>query len=91
MNAPRLVVVSLALASLGACASPGSAPKHAPKTESILEVLDRAESAPPQSSPHMTCPAGTVTYCENNVGLTRCGCQDPEEVKRWLKRAFPGN
>lgn len=82
MNAPRLVVVSLALASLGACASPGPAPKN----ESILEVIDRAEAAPAQSQGQ--CPAGAVTYCENDVGTVRCGCQNSEEVRAWLRRAF---
>jgi hypothetical protein len=84
MNAPRLVVVSLALASLGACASSGPT-QTPPKTESILEVLDRAESSTPQQG---RCPAGGVTYCVNDIATVHCSCQDPDEVRAWLRRSF---
>jgi hypothetical protein len=86
MNAPRLVVVSCALASLGACASSGPTQKPQ-KTESILEVLDRAESIAPEQL-QGRCPAGAVSYCVNEVTKLRCSCQDPDEVRAWLQRSF---
>jgi hypothetical protein len=90
MNARQLVVASLALASLGACASPGPVPQ----SESRLEVLERAEaapSAPAPAAPGKACPADRVTYCEHDSGTVRCSCQDREEVRRWMVRSFGVN
>ena len=88
MNASRLVVVSVALASLSACATRGPAPEN----ESILDVLDRAEAAPAAHAPaaNMSCPVGAVRYCEHDTGTVRCTCHDPSEVRAWLRQAYGG-
>src|SRR5262249_562855 len=85
MNTPRVVVVSLALANLVACASSGPAPKTE-QAGSILEVLDQARSSAPRADGK--CPVGAVTYCETDMGRTRCTCHDPEAVRAWLRHSF---
>ena len=84
MNARRVLIVGLALVSVGACAS--RAP--IPQTESILEVIDQAHSATPETQGK--CPAGAVTYCELDSGRRKCSCTDAEEMRSWLRRSFGG-
>jgi hypothetical protein len=84
MNARLLVVAGLALVSIGGCAS--RAPVQ--KERSILEVIDQAQNVAPTQG--LSCRGGAVTYCENDLGVKRCTCRDPEEVRAWLRRSFGG-
>jgi hypothetical protein len=83
MKARLVIVAGLALVSLGACAT--RVPTQ--KNDSILEVIDQAKNATPAQA---SCVGGAVTYCENEMGLKRCSCRDPEEVRAWLRRSFGG-
>jgi hypothetical protein len=81
MNARLLFVAALALASISACASQAPAVRD----QSILEVIDQAQSA--ANTREQNC-RGTVTYCEINSTVKRCSCRDPEEVRAWLLRSL---
>jgi len=83
MNALRLMVAGSILLSLAACADRVAKPQD----ESILEVIDRADAAPPPQA-KLTCNGNEVTYCELDNGTRHCSCQDSAEVNRWLGRLY---
>jgi hypothetical protein len=83
MNSLRMLITACVLVSLTACAT--QAPQ--PKTQSILEVLDEAASAPaPQQK--LACGGNEVTYCELDMGARRCTCKDQGDVSRWLGKIY---
>jgi hypothetical protein len=79
-----MLMAGAVLLSLAACAS--QAPQ--PQTQSILEVLDQANSAPASSQQKPTCGGNEVTYCEVDLGAKHCACKDSGDVNRWLGRMY---
>ena len=84
MNALRLLVAASVLMCLAGCATQGPRPE----SQSILEVLDEAASAPVSSSQPPRCAGNEVTYCEIDVGARHCGCRDQAEVSRALASMY---
>ena len=85
MNALRLMLACSVLMGLAACATPVTPPGD----ESILDVIDREESAPAAHA-QPVCAGDTVKYCELDMGVRRCTCTNPAEVARWLETVKGG-
>jgi hypothetical protein len=84
MNHLHLIIPACALLTLAGCAST----EHVVKDESILDVLDAAETAPPPPTLN-GCPANLVNYCvQDGANRAACTCMDVYDVQSRASRFF---
>lgn len=81
MNHLHLIIPACALLTLAGCSSTA----HVVKDESILDVLDAAETAPP---PMLNgCPANLVNYCiQDGARRAECTCMDVYDIQSRVGR-----